>query len=101
MINWLFSNQTSNFGTFLFGISSIIGFVSGIFYIKRLRKEKKSKIAEEALSSLDSFSLKFRDWSSLSATFFIYSRDSKANKALLEKAPETEKVFDKDPTVLI
>jgi hypothetical protein len=95
VIKWLLSNEANNFGTLLLGVTSIVTFAAGSLYFWRLRKEKRmekrSNIAEESLLSLDYLIFQLTDWLSKSATWFIYSRHSKANKLQLQEASEEKK----------
>jgi len=101
------SNGASNFGTFLFYVTSSVAIIiSGIFYFFRVRvekrMEKRSNIAEEALNIFDHFIFQLNDWISKSSTCFIYSRHSNANECQYQQSSEEQKCelnrcYDKDP----
>ena len=104
--SWIFSSEASNFGTFLFGITSFVTLVSAVFYFfwfrKEKRIEKRSSIAEESLIGLEHFIFQLTDWISRSSTCFLYSKHSKGNKrqwqeASEEKRQELNKMYETDP----
>lgn len=104
--SWMFSSEASNFGTFLFGITSFVTLLSAAFYFfwfrKEKRIEKRSGIAEESLIGLEHFIFQLTDWISRSSTWFLYSKHSKGNKrqwqeASEEKRQELNKMYETDP----
>ena len=103
---WLFSSEASNFGTFIFGITSAITLLSVVFYFWRFRKEKRlekfSSIAEESLVGLEHFIFQVTDWIGISSTWILYSKHSKENKrqwkeASKEKREELNRIYETDP----
>lgn len=95
----------SGIGSIILAILGIITFVYGPYLLKKWknlkRREKFSDIAEEALNDLDLFKDDILTWVKFSQAFFVYDRNSIANKKKydslsIEKQEKFAKFCDED-----
>jgi hypothetical protein len=88
---WVCSNEASNLGTFLLGITALLTVLCFWRFRKEKRLEKFSNIAEEALNYLDHCIFQAKGWMQTSSSGLVYSSRSSGNRKKFEKASEAER----------
>lgn len=99
---WMLSNEASNLGTFLLGITAFLTLLSFWRFREEKRLEKFSNIAGEALNYLDHFVYQATDWMQTACSTSVYSFRSKSHQQQLEKASEIDRkellrIYKTDP----
>lgn len=91
----IFSNEASNFGSFIAGIGTLGLMILAIFSYRRWYSErcadKLSSVAEEALNHLDIFKDRIEDWIKFADTWIIYNRQSNDNVQKFDQLSSEER----------